>query len=203
MCVVVNKTMLRGYCLIANAVMITVFIINLLVSGEHNLLWISLSGGGDAVALLGISYKTVFSDFQIYRLITYGFTHSAIWHLLANAFALWYVGLCFEEKIGITKFVLIYHVGLAAAGVLFVIILPESFSYGASPAIFACLGMLSRWLANERKLWHEYKNEKGFYYLMCYLVFSNFLGIGTFLIHLLGFCIGFVSGGIVRPEEKI
>lgn len=53
----------------------------------------------DIIDYLGVSYATVFEDFQVYRLITYGYTQTAIWHLLANAlgpctFMLHLLGFC-------------------------------------------------------------------------------------------------------------
>ena len=156
-------------------IMCIIFLMNLILSSEYNLLWILLSGGGNIIDYLGESYKTVFSNFQLYRLITYGYTQTAIWHLLANVFGLWYVGIY--------------------------VFYPNSFNYGASPAIFACLGVLVNWLIRNRTIWNEYKTQKGFHFLLYYFVLSNFLGICTFVIHLLGFCTGFLLGFVVKKKQ--
>ncbi len=187
----------------AIAVMCIIFIINLILSSEYNLLWILLSGGGNIIDYLGGSYKTVFNDFQLYRLITYGYTQTAIWHLLANVLALWYVGIYLEKRIGILQFVLVYHIGLIIAGITIFIIYPNSFNYGASPAIFACLGVLANWLIRNKAIWNEYKTQKGFYFLLYYFILSNFLGISTFVIHLLGFCTGVFLGFVVKKNSII
>ncbi len=185
---------------VAIAVMCIIFIINLILSSEYNLLWILLSGGGNIIDYLGGSYKTVFIDFQLYRLITYGYTQTAIWHLLANVFGLWYVGIYLEKRIGILQFILVYHIGLIIAGITIVIIYPNSFNYGASPAIFAGLGVLANWLIRNKAIWNEYKTQKGFYFLLYYFILSNFLGISTLIIHLLGFCTGFFLGFVVKKK---
>lgn len=165
-------------------IMCIIFLMNLILSSEYNLLWILLSGGGNIIDYLGESYKTVFSNFQLYRLITYGYTQTAIWHLLANVFGLWYVGIYLEKRIGIMQLVLVYHIGLIIAGITIFVFYPNSFNYGASPAIFACLGVLVNWLIRNRTIWNEYKTQKGFHFLLYYFVLSNFLGICTFVIHL-------------------
>lgn len=181
-------------------VMCIIFLLNLILSSEYNLLWILLSGGGNIIDYLGESYQTVFVNFQLYRLITYGYTQTAIWHLLANIFGLWYVEIYLEKKIGIIQFVAVYHIGLIIAGITISAFYPNSFNYGASPAIFACLGVLANWLIRNRIMWNEYKSQKGFYFLLYYFVLSNFLSIHTFVIHLLGFCTGFFLGFVVKKK---
>lgn len=187
---------------IAIVIMCIVFIINLILSRDYNLLWILLSGGGKIVDHLGGSYTTVFEDFQLYRLITYGYTQTAIWHLAANVLGLWYVGAYLEKRIGIMRFIFVYHVGLVIAGTAILFFYPNIYNYGASPAIFACLGLLANWLIRKRDLWNEYRSQKGFYYLLYYLVLSNFLGLRTLLFHLFGFCIGFLLGFCMKENES-
>lgn len=188
---------------IAIVIMCIIFIINLILSRDYNLLWILLSGGGNIVDYLGESFTTVFKDFQLYRLITYGYTQTAVWHLLANAWALWYVGLYLEKKIGIIRFIFIYHLGLVIAGIAILGFYPNSFNYGASPAIFACLGLLVNWLIRKRDFFNEYKSQNGFYFLLYYFVLSNFLGIRTLLFHLFGFCVGFLLGFVMKENDSL
>lgn len=193
---IASKTYSFRYAAIV--VMCIIFIINLILSSEYNLLWILLFGGGNIINYLGESYKTVFNDFQLYRLITYGYTQTAIWHLLANVFGLWYIGIYLEKRIGIIQFVLVYHIGLVISGITIFVFCPNSFNYGASSAIFACLGVLVNWLIRNKAIWNEYKTQKGFYFLLYYFLLSNFLGICTLVIHLLGFCAGFFLGFVVK-----
>lgn len=186
---------------IAIIIMSIVFVVNLVISRDCNLLWLIISGGGDIIDHLGASYTAVFEEMQIYRLVTYGYTQTAIWHLLANAFGIWYMGIYLERKIGIVKFMIVYHIGLVAAGIAILILFPSSLNYGASPAIFACMGVLINWLIRKRDLWSEYKSQKGFYYILYYCIFSNVLGISTLVIHFLGFSVGFLLGFVVKNES--
>ena len=185
---------------IAIVLMGIVFILNLILSRDYNVFWIVLSGGGKIIDYLGASYKTVVEEFQLYRLVTYGYTQPAIWHLVANAFALWYVGTYLEKKVGSFKFVLIFHLGLIAAGISMIVIFQNGFNYGASPAIFACIGVLINWMVCKRELWREYKFQKGFNFLFWYFIVSNFLSVGTAVIHLLGFCAGVILGFVLKDK---
>lgn len=194
------KAMINRFDRVAIVIMSIIFIMNLILSRDCNLLWIVLSGGGNIIDYLGASYVTVFKDFQVYRLVTYGYTHTAIWHLVANIFALWYVGIYLEKKLGALKFILVYHAGLFLAGGVIFIIYPNSLNYGASPAIFACFGIFVNWLIRKKDLWNEYKIQKGFRYILYYFVLSNFLGMSSLVIHLLGFCVGFCLGFAVEKE---
>ena len=184
---------------IAIVIMIIIFIMNFFLS-DCNLFWIFLSGGGNIVDYAGESYATVFENFQLYRLITYGYTQTAIWHLLANVLGLWYVSFYLEKKIGTIRFMLVFHIGLIAAGATLLVFYPSSFNYGASPAIFACLGMLANWLTQNKGLWDEYKSQKGYHFLMYYLVLSNILGVCTLVFHFLGFSVGFLLGFVVKEK---
>lgn len=193
-------TMTNRFTQITIVIMSIIFIINLILSRDFNLLWIVLSGGGYIVDYLGASYTTVFEEFQVYRLITYGYTQTAIWHLLANVFGIWYVGKYLEKKIGNMQLMVVFYIGLVVAGAAILCFCPEGFNYGISPAIFTCLGILVNWLIRNRSLWYEYKEQRGFYYLLYYFVLSNLLGICTFIIHLLGFGIGFLLGFVVKEK---
>ncbi len=187
---------------IAIVIMSIVFIMNLVLSfSECNVFWVLLTGDGVMNDWLGESYKTVFEDFQFYRLLTYGYTQTAIWHIWANVMALWYVGIYLEKKIGILRFVTVYHLGLVIVGIAFILICPSGYMYGASPAIFACIGVLVNWLLRKRELWKEYRAQRGFQFLLYYFILSNFLSIHTFLVHFLGFCVGFLFGFVVRKKE--
>ncbi len=190
------------FSLLAIIIMNIIFIMNLILSRECNLLLVIVSGGGHIANYLGSSYTTVFKDFQVYRIITYGYTQTAIWHLFANVLGLWYVGIYLEKKIGTIKFMIVYHLGLVIAGTSILVFYPNSFNYGSSPAIFSLLGLLANWLIRERNLWNEYKTKKGFYFLLCYFFLSNLLGLTTLIFHLLGFCTGFFLGFLIKKHNS-
>ena len=54
-------------------------------------------------------------------------------------------------------------------------------------------------LVKDRTIFSEYKSLRGSRYLLCYMILSNFLSLGTFVVHLAGFCTGLFIGIIVKP----
>lgn len=174
--------------------MVIVFIMNILIS-DYNLLWVLLAGGGDIIDFLGVSYQTILSKQQLYRLLTYGLTHTAIWHLCFNAVAMWYLSRYLERKVGTLRFAIVLIVGLIVSGVGIIFVF-DGFQYGVSPSIFTWLGVLLICGIKDKDLLQEYKEQKGFRYLVGYLLLSNVIGIPTLVFHLIGFLTGVLIGSL-------
>jgi membrane associated rhomboid family serine protease len=80
------------------------------------------------------------ADGEVYRLLTAGFLHSGLFHLLVNMFSLWVLGTMLEPGIGRLRFVLIYLVSLLAGSFGALVVTPHAVTVGASGAIFGLLG---------------------------------------------------------------
>jgi len=78
---------------------------------------------------------------EIYRLITSGFLHVDIIHFLSNCYALFVIGKLSEGYYGKWKYLLIFFISMIT-GNLLSISMSNSFSIGASGAIFGLLGCL-------------------------------------------------------------
>lgn len=195
-----NKIRNNRFAAMISVILVAVFLANLVLSRNLNLIMISLTGGGNLVDFLGASRGNLFNDRQYYRLITYGYLHPTIWHLAVNVFALWYVGLFIEKELSKIFIILIYHVGLVVSCIAFLLIFPNGYMYGASPAIFCFLGIMAMWLIKDRTLFIEYERLRGNRYLLCYMIVSNFLSLGTFVVHVTGFCVGLLIGLIVKRK---
>ena len=78
---------------------------------------------------------------EVYRLITGAFIHVDITHIIANAYSLFITGKLVESYFGKKKFTIIYFFSALTASLLS-ICMSESFSIGASGAIFGLLGSL-------------------------------------------------------------
>ena len=195
-----KKIRYNKFAAVAGFAMAVIFVINMVISSDCNRLMVMLTGGGALVDSMGATPATVFKNGQIFRLVTYGYLHPAIWHLAGNVCALWYVGAYMQRAIGTVRLVVVYHCGLIAACAAFLLIFPNGLMYGASPAIYCCLGMMATWLLRDRSLSDNFRNIRGSRYLMVYLILPNFIGLGTFVVHLLGFCFGLLIGFVVRPR---
>ena len=126
--------------------------------------------GGRILDYLAETKETVFTEHQLYRLVSYGCTQTAIWHLGLNAYALWQVESYLERAIGTLRLMFVYHTGLIAAGFFFLVIYPDGLGFGASHAIFACPGLPANWLVRDRSLWTELKKQRGFRFLIGFLI---------------------------------
>lgn len=189
------------FATVISIILVAVFFANLVLSRDCNLIMIMLTGGGRLVDFLGASRDNLIVDQQLYRLISYGYLHPAIWHLMANVYALWYACSFIEKELNRISIILIYHVGLIVPCAIFLLIFPKGYMYGASPAIFCFLGMMAMWLIKDRSLLDEYKRLRGYRYLLCYLIISNLLSLGTFVVHLTGFCVGMLLGLVVKRKS--
>jgi membrane associated rhomboid family serine protease len=80
---------------------------------------------------------------QWWRLITAGFLHGSILHLLFNVYILWVLGSQLESILGKRKFIVIYFVSLIGGSVASFLFSPfGTYSIGASGAIFGLMGAM-------------------------------------------------------------
>jgi membrane associated rhomboid family serine protease len=106
-----------------------------------------LSGGGSATGLSGdpifrdgeLSRPTI-HDGEVWRLVTSGFIHAGITHLLFNMLSLWVLGTLLEPVVGRLRFALIYFASLLAGSFGALVAEPNLPTVGASGAIFGLLG---------------------------------------------------------------
>ena len=78
---------------------------------------------------------------QYYRLITSGFLHVSVVHILFNMWALWVVGRPLESMLGRSRFLALYFVSLLAGSTAsYMFGDPLTPSLGASGAIFGLFG---------------------------------------------------------------
>jgi membrane associated rhomboid family serine protease len=78
-----------------------------------------------------------------WRLITAGFLHGSIIHLLFNVYILWVLGSQLENSVGKAKFIIIYFGSLLGGSLASYLFSPfGSYSIGASGAIFGLMGAM-------------------------------------------------------------
>ena len=75
-----------------------------------------------------------------YRMLTSGFLHHGIFHLLINMYALWILGQAVENYAGRTRFVAIYITAILTGSLGALILDPDAFTAGASGGIFGLMG---------------------------------------------------------------
>jgi membrane associated rhomboid family serine protease len=100
------------------------------------------SGGLGGSALIrdgGLSAPAV-ADGDVWRLVTAGFLHAGLPHLLFNMYALYILGSMLEPAVGRLRFGLIYFVSLLGGSLGALLVSPNSLTVGASGAIFGLMG---------------------------------------------------------------
>jgi len=173
---------------------VLVFVVNVAMGGG-NRFWIFMTGGGYLREYGEANLMIVTEQGQWWRLLTCGYLHMGIIHLVGNMAALEIIGTKIEKKIEPVRMLLIYNLGMMLTAFLWCLIFPEGWTVGASSGIFVLLGMLCvmLWEKNEKRIIGLSRYDKG--YLLFYVIAGCFLGVGTIVGHLIGFIIGILVGG--------
>ena len=107
-----------------------------------NVIVFILSIFSDAILpMLAVNRDLIVSFGQYYRLFTGMFVHAGILHLLFNMYALYIIGMQLESFLGKAKYLAVYLLSGLGASMLS-IFFSNSFSVGASGAIFGLMGAL-------------------------------------------------------------
>src|SRR5271163_3434796 len=127
----------------------TTLMIMLINTGLYiaTLLHTSRSGGGgmdpdaQTLFLFGAKYGPAIMAGQWWRLITAGFLHGGILHILMNMWVLFDLGAQAEEAYGTSRFLVIYLFS-SVAGFYLSYLMTPSLSIGASAAICGLIGAM-------------------------------------------------------------
>ena len=104
--------------------------------------WIgSATGKFDILTALAL-HRVLVSQGEIYRLITAAFTHESIFHLLMNMYAIYVIGSQVETFIGKSRYTAIYLFSAITGSLLSCVVNQNTWSLGASGAIFGLMGAL-------------------------------------------------------------
>jgi membrane associated rhomboid family serine protease len=122
------------YALIAANVVVELIV---LASGSGGVL--SGVGASKLVTDGALSRDTVASG-EVYRLVTSGFLHAGLLHLLFNMFMLWILGTMLEPAVGRLRFTILYFVSLLAGSFGALLAQPHGLTLGASGAVFGLAG---------------------------------------------------------------
>jgi membrane associated rhomboid family serine protease len=148
------------------------------------------SGGGGTVWDKGVLFGPfIVHQHEYWRLLTAGFLHVGLFHILVNMLSLYFVGTVLEPAIGRLNFLAVYFASLLAGSFGALLFQPDAPTAGASGAIFGIFGALIV-VARDRgiPIWQSGLGVV----LMINLVFSvTFAGIS------LGGHLGGLAGGLI------
>jgi membrane associated rhomboid family serine protease len=115
------------------AINVVVFIAELAAGGMSG-----IDGGGSLIRDAGLRGPEV-ADGDWWRVITSGFLHAGFLHLLLNMYVLYFAGSILEPGVGTPRFLAIYFVSLLAGSLGALLVEPNTFTVGASGAIFGLM----------------------------------------------------------------
>ena len=110
--------------------------------GVNVLIYLVQLAGGDTAMIRDFASRGLdIADGEYYRMVTSGFLHGSITHLLFNMFALYLLGLPLEQWFGRVRYAVIYALSLLGGSVAsFLFSGPFAYAVGASGAIFGLMG---------------------------------------------------------------
>jgi membrane associated rhomboid family serine protease len=101
------------------------------------------SGGGGVVWNKGVLFgPLIVHQHEYWRIVTAGFLHDGVLHILVNMLSLYFVGSVLEPAVGRVNFAAIYLASLLAGSFGALLFQPLSPTVGASGAIFGIFGAL-------------------------------------------------------------
>ncbi len=137
---------------------------------------------------------------QFFRLLTYMFLHSSLWHLMGNMIMLYAAGSMIEEKMNRAVYMAMYIICGLAGGMLSVWAQlrtgEEYLSVGASGAIYGIMGALIAWTLMNR----QWSSTRIYYRIAIALVLMFWVGSSEegidYMAHLGGFFAGLLFMGL-------
>src|SRR3954470_19929786 len=172
---------------------VVVFVIELAGGGAG-----SLSGSGSVIHDAGLRGPDI-ANGDWWRVITGGFLHAGFLHLLFNMYVLYVAGSILEPGIGTPRFLGIYFVSLMAGSLGALIADPNSFTVGASGAIFGLMAAVLV-IARGRGV-EQLASQFGLFIVInLFLTFSiSGISVGGHIGGLIG---GAVAAGLVLLVER-
>ena len=175
------------------------FLLTALLFGLRNL----LVSDPAALERAGALVPWLFWHGEFWRLITYGYQHGGLIHILFNMLALSQVGPFLEQQMGGRRFFATYTLSLIGGGLADVLVRGASGAtiIGASGALFGLIGMgMSYAHFYGGALGHEQRNF--FLKWALYGFLFGFMVQADNIAHAGGFIVGAVLGWVVQREQR-
>lgn len=163
----------------------------------------------DALSNMGANFGPLtLIEKEYWRLLTYGFLHSNILHLLLNAYALFEFGPIAESAIGRKTFIFIYLFSGIIGGLSSILFDPLRTSVGASASICGVLGafIFVSWFKREQNNATNQLKRPELILLMVFLGYSLLLGFTSASMdnaaHIGGFISGILAAALLTLKQK-
>lgn len=141
--------------------------------------------------------------FLPWQIVSYGFLHGDLWHLIFNMFAVWMFGVNLELRWGTKRFLQFYFICLVGAGIAQLVVTGLSGAFyptvGASGAVFGILLAFGVLFPNAEIYIYFILPVKAKYFVLFYGLFELFAGVTNLMPQVAHFAHlgGMVAGGAV------
>lgn len=108
---------------------------------------------GNTLYEFGAKFGPAIFAGQWWRLITAGFLHGGLLHILMNSWALFDLGVQVEESYGTSRYLVLYFVTTITGFFGSMLWAPGTLSIGASAAIFGLIGAMIAFGVRDRSAW--------------------------------------------------
>ena len=152
----------------------------------------------------GANFKPVTTDGQWWRLFTSIFLHGGLMHLLANMYALLFIGIFLEPQLGKTKYLLVYLFTGIVASLTSLWWHDATVSVGASGAIFGLYGVFLGLLLT-KALPKAFANKAFLTSILLFVGYNLLMGLSAGIdnaAHIGGLLSGLIIGFILSQQIK-
>ncbi|HMD50834.1 MAG TPA: rhomboid family intramembrane serine protease [Bryobacteraceae bacterium] len=151
----------------------------------------------------GASMPASMTGGQWWRLITAGFLHGDILHILMNSWVLFSIGAEVEQLFGTSRFIVIYFVSTVTGFYASSHFFGGHFSVGSSAGIFGLIGaMIAFGVTDKSHVGSMVKSYYSQYLIWCVIV--SFLPHVDFMAHAGGFAGGFATAYLAStPRARL
>lgn len=119
-------------------------VVSLVLIAANVVVFLATVAAGQTSVLFdfGAAGPFIAENHEWYRIVTSGFLHWGMVHLLFNMYALWNIGPVVERAIGRVAYAIVYASALVGGSAGALLVKPNAITAGASGAIFGLLGAL-------------------------------------------------------------
>jgi rhomboid protease GluP len=164
---------------------------------------------GRVLYAFGAKYREAILEGQWWRLITAGFLHGGMWHILMNSYGLFIIGSQVEQEFGTDRYLVIYIVS-TITGFLASFYWTAAISVGASAGIFGLIGAMIAFGIHEKSPYGSAMQRQYLFWAGINLAIGAFGGLAIDnAAHLGGMAGGFLvayAAGTPRqsgPQETV
>jgi membrane associated rhomboid family serine protease len=159
----------------------------------------TISSGGGSLYRDGGLFGPAVAHGDWYRIVTAGFLHAGLIHILFNMVALFFLGSLLEPGIGTPRFLAVYFVSLLAGSFGALLLSPNALTVGASGAVFGLLSAAFIF-ARHRGL-EQIAGQIGFFIILniVFTINSSDVSVGA---HLGGLVAGVLCGFLIVFAER-